>query len=82
MLAKCGIGSISLQSPATYQFETECKRSFEFVMCEGLSLFLFDIIVIATNGKPLLKMSSSHSPSSATILLVVWSANGDGSASP
>ena len=32
MLAVCGIGSISLQLPVTYQVETDqCKRSFEFV---------------------------------------------------
>ena len=77
MLAKYGRGSISLQSPATYQFETECKTSFEFVMRKDLPLFLFDIIAIATNGEPLLKRSSSNS----LVLLVVWSANGDGSAS-
>ena len=61
MLEKYGRGSISLQSPATYQSETECKRSFEFVTRKDLPLFLFDIIVIATNGKPLLKRSSSYS---------------------
>ena len=33
MLAECGRGSISLQSPVTYQVETDqCKRSFESVM--------------------------------------------------
>ena len=46
------------------------------------TLFLFDIITIASNGKPLLKRSSSILPQlSAAILLVVWSANGDCSAS-
>ena len=83
MLAKYGRGSISLQSPVTYQFEIECKRSFEFVTRKDLPLFFFDIVAIATNGNSLLKRSSSHSPvlQQATILLVVLSANGDGSAS-
>ena len=36
--------------------------SFEFVTCKDLPLFLFDIIVIATNDKLLLKWISSHSP--------------------
>ena len=32
-LAECGRGSISLQSPVTYQVETDqCKRRFESVM--------------------------------------------------
>ena len=49
-----------------------------FVMHKDLPPFLFDIVVIPTNGKPLLKWSSFiFFPSSATILLVVWSANGD-----
>ena len=77
MLAKYRRGSISLQSPVTYQFETECRRSFKFITCKDLSLFLFDIIGIATNGNPLLKRSSSHSPT--ILFVVVWGANGDGS---
>ena len=33
MFYECGRGSISLQSPATYQVETDrCKRSFESVI--------------------------------------------------
>ena len=40
MLAKYGRGSISLQSPVTYQVETDqCKRSFESVTPD-LPLFL------------------------------------------
>ena len=40
MLAECGRGSISLQSPVTYQVETvQCKRSFVSVMPD-LPLFL------------------------------------------
>ena len=35
--------------------------SFEFVTCKDLPLFLFDIIAIVSNGKFLLKRSSSHS---------------------
>ena len=41
MLAECGRGSISIQSPVTYQVETDqCKRSFESVMPGVLTLFL------------------------------------------
>ena len=36
--------------------------SFEFVTRKDLPLFLFDIVMIATNGKLLLKWISSHSP--------------------
>ena len=56
MLAKYGRGSIALQFPVSYQFE-----SFD-VTNKDLPLFLFDIVGIATNGKLLLKRSSSHSP--------------------
>ena len=73
MSAKYGRGSISLQSPVIYQFEYECKTSFEFVMRKKLTI-LFDIVGIATNGKPLLKQSSSFT---AVILLVVRCANDD-----
>ena len=77
MLAKYGRGSILLQSPVTYQFEMECKTGFEFVTCKDLSVFLFDIVAIATNGK----LFSSGAPHihilPQLILLVVWSANDD-----
>ena len=49
-------------------------------MHKDLPLFLFDIVMIATNGKFLLKRSYSHSHSSP-LPLVVSSANSDGSAS-
>ena len=40
MLAECGRGSISFQSPVTYQVETDqCKRNFESVT-PALPLFL------------------------------------------
>ena len=40
MLGECGRGSISLQSPVTYQVETDqCTRNFESVMPD-LPLFL------------------------------------------
>ena len=51
---------LNLQKPINlkwYEFWT----SFEFVMAKT-SLFLFDIVAIATNGKPLLKWSSSSFP--------------------
>ena len=62
MLAECGRGSILLQSPVTYKVERyQYKRSFEFVKHKDLPVFLLDIVAIATNGKPLLKQSFSHS---------------------
>ena len=75
MLAECGRDSISIQSPVTCQVETvSCKRNFEFVT--QLPLFLFDII-----ARAILFSSRAFTffPSSATLVLVVWSANGDGS---
>ena len=48
---------------------------------EKTYLFLFDIVATLTNIKPLLKRAPQFFPSSAAILLVVWSANGDCSAS-
>ena len=57
-----------------------CKTCFEFVIPKTYLLF-FDIVAIATNSKSLLKQSSTILPSSAVILLVVWSANDDCSAS-
>ena len=80
MLAKYGRGSISIQSPVTYQWY-ECKTGFEFVMAKTY-LFLFDIVAIAANGKPLLKWTPQFFLSSAAILLVDWSANGDCSVLP
>ena len=42
MLAECGRGSISLQSPVTYQAEMDqCKRSFESVMPDCYLVVLF-----------------------------------------
>ena len=73
MLAECGRGSISLQSPVTYQVETDqCKRSFESVMPDCVTTIPFDILVTAIQTS-----SQAFFPSSATILLVVWSANSD-----
>ena len=57
---------LNLQQPINLKWY-ECKSSFEFVMCKDLPLFLFDIVAVATNGKPLLKRSSSHSHSSPVL---------------
>ena len=74
MLAECGRGSISLQSPVTYQVETDqCKRSFESVMPDCYFSIPFNILLIAIQTSSQ-KHNSSHSP---TILLIVWSANSD-----
>ena len=43
-------------------------------------LFLFDIVAIATNCKPFSSGAPQFFLSSAAIMLVVWSANGDCSA--
>ena len=81
MLAKYGRGSIlfHLQYPIKLKWY-ECKRSFDFLTHSDIPLFLFDSVAIATNGKPGLLIFTFF-PSSATILLIVWSANGDGSTS-
>ena len=56
MLAECGRGSISLQSPVTYQVETDQKRSFESVTPD-LPLFLL------TSSRKLFKpLLSSRTP--------------------
>ena len=56
MLEKYGRGSISLQSPVTYQNGTNARE----VTHIDLPLFLFDIVALATNSISLLKRSSSH----------------------
>ena len=77
MLAECGRGSISLQSSVTYQVETDqCKRSFESVYNARLTSIPFDILAIAIQNSSQAELLAFF-PSSATILLVVWSANGD-----
>ena len=84
-MAKYGRDSISLQSPVTYQFEMVRvqEKTLELVTRKDLPLLLFDIVAIATNGKPILKQSFltfTFFPTYAMILPVVWSANGDCSA--
>ena len=60
LTGKARIGSISLQSPVTYQLE--CKTTFEFVMGKNLPI-LFDIITIW-------QTSPQFFPSSAAICLL------------
>ena len=62
-MAKYGRGSISLQSSNLSIYNgMSVKRGFEFVMRKDLPLLLFDIVAIASKGKPLPKQSSSHFP--------------------
>ena len=77
MLAKYGRGS-NLQFPITLKWY-ESKTSFEFIMRKNLPI-PFDIVVITSSQAEHLKFI--FFPSSAVILLVIWSANGDCSVFP
>ena len=76
MLAECGRGSISLQSPVTYQVEMDqFKRNFESVTPDLLHI-PFDILATAIQTSSQAELLAFF-PSSATILLIVWSVNSD-----